>query len=113
MDVDGYLPFVFPAVAALAARPLAERLPPRTASWVLTALATGLAGCAAVTLAALADDTPVAAAALAAGVTAAAYSAVRQVRALWAMARAVRELPGGSTLAVLDDDHVDAYTVPG
>ncbi|MFB9837618.1 hypothetical protein, partial [Actinoallomurus acaciae] len=61
MDVDAYLPFVFPAVAAVAARPLAERLPPRTASWVLTVLAAGLAIASLVPLLALAADAVVAA----------------------------------------------------
>src|SRR4051812_38225302 len=113
MDVDGYLPLVLPVIAALAAHPLAERLPPRTATWVLTALAAGLAGCATVTLAALAQGAPVAAVALAAAITSATYATIRHVRALRSMARAARELPGDPTLAVIDDDHVDAYTVPG
>jgi beta-lactamase regulating signal transducer with metallopeptidase domain len=109
MDVDGYLPLVFPAVAALAARPLAERLPPRTAAWVLTALAAGLALAAMVTLTAL-DGGAVVAVAL--GV-AALFTAVRQVRDLRAVVREARGLPGHSALAVIDDDRVDAYAVPG
>jgi hypothetical protein len=113
MDVDGYLPLVAPVVAALAARPLAERLPPRTASWVLTALAAGLALSAMVTLAALADDGILAAAALAAGAGSGAVAAVRQVRALRAAVRDARALPGDAALAVVDDDRVDAYAVPG
>jgi hypothetical protein len=43
MDLDGCLPLVSPLIAALAARPLSERLPPRTATRTLTALAAGLA----------------------------------------------------------------------
>jgi Zn-dependent protease with chaperone function len=51
-----YLPLVIPLVAALAARPLAERLPPRTATWLLTGSAVALAGasCAVLGLLALA-----------------------------------------------------------
>ena len=113
MDVDGYLPLVSPLVAALAARPLAERLPPRTASWVLTGLAAGLAVSGMVTLFALADDSAVAAAVLTAGLTGAVYSAVRQALALRAAVRHVRGLPGDGTLAVIEDDRIDAYAVPG
>lgn len=109
MDLDGYLPLVFPAVAALAARPLAERLPPRTATWVLTALAAGLTLSALITLTALVDGRIVVAASLAA----AAYAAVRHVRALRAAVREARDLPGDDALAVVDDDGADAYAVPG
>ena len=35
MDFAVYLPLVIPLLAAAAARPLAERLPPRTAAWLL------------------------------------------------------------------------------
>jgi beta-lactamase regulating signal transducer with metallopeptidase domain len=38
-----YLPLLFPLLAALAARPLGERLPPRLATWLLTAGALMLA----------------------------------------------------------------------
>lgn len=38
-----YLPLLFPLLAALAARPLGERLPPRLATWMLTAGAVLLA----------------------------------------------------------------------
>jgi Zn-dependent protease with chaperone function len=113
MDVDGYLPLVAPVVAAIAARPLAERLPPRTASWVLTVLATGLALASMSTLLALADDGLLAAVALAGGVAGAVYTAVRQVCALRAAGRQARRLPGGGMLAVVADDRVDAYAVPG
>ncbi|HEY2505807.1 MAG TPA: M56 family metallopeptidase [Streptosporangiaceae bacterium] len=51
-----YLPLAIPLLAALAARPLAERLPPRTATWLLTGSAVALAGasCAVLGLLALA-----------------------------------------------------------
>jgi hypothetical protein len=113
VDVDGYLPLISPMVAALAARPLADRLPPRTASWLLIVLAVGLALTSLGTLLALADDGMPFAALLAAGLTSAGYSAVRQVRALRATAREARVLPGDGTLAVVTDDRADAYAVPG
>src|SRR3954452_14058199 len=113
VDVDGCLPLISPAVAALAARPLAERLPPRTASWLLTVLAVGLALTSLGTLLALADDGPPFAALLVAGLAGGGYSAVRQVRALRATAREARELPGDGTLAVILDDRADAYAAPG
>ena len=56
MHVLVYLPLVVPALAALGARPLAERLPPRTATWLLTlsAVALAAASCAVLGLLALA-----------------------------------------------------------
>ncbi|MDN3355035.1 M56 family metallopeptidase [Actinomadura sp. DC4] len=113
VDVDGYLPLVSPMVAALAARPLAEHLPPRTASWLLTVLAAGLALCSMGTLLALAGEGPAFAALLGLGLAGAGYTAAGQVRALRATAREVRELPGGGTIAVVADDRADAYAVPG
>ncbi|WP_460359734.1 M48 family metalloprotease, partial [Actinoallomurus bryophytorum] len=113
MDVDGYLPLVAPVVAAIAARPLAERLPPRTATWVLTVLATGLALSSMSTLLALADHMLPAAVVLAAGAAGAVYTGFGQVRALRAAGREARELPGDGPLAVVDDDRADAYAVPG
>jgi hypothetical protein len=113
MDVDGYLPLVSPVIAALAARPLAERLPPRTATWVLTVLAAGLALSWLGTLLALADGGLPAAAVLGLGLAGAAYTLVRQAMALWAAGRQARELPGEGVLAVINDDRLDAYAVPG
>jgi Zn-dependent protease with chaperone function len=49
-----YLPLLIPALAALAARPLAGRLEPRRATWLLTTAAVILAGCAVAALALLA-----------------------------------------------------------
>ena len=44
MDALVYFPLVVPLLAAAAARPLAERLPPRTATWLLAGSAVALAG---------------------------------------------------------------------
>ncbi|MDJ0382510.1 M48 family metalloprotease [Streptomyces sp. G-G2] len=49
-----YLPLLFPLVAALAARPLGERLPPRLASWLLTFGAVVLAAASSLVLGMLA-----------------------------------------------------------
>jgi Peptidase family M48 len=110
MDADGFLPLLCPLVAAFAARPLAERLPPRTATWVLTVLTAGLALSSLVTLAALGVAGRIAALVLG---TAAVCAAAGQARALRAAAREARELPGGGTLTVVADRRVDAYAVPG
>jgi hypothetical protein len=40
-----YLPLVIPALAGAAARPLAARLEPRHATWLLTTAAVALAAC--------------------------------------------------------------------
>jgi Zn-dependent protease with chaperone function len=49
-----YLPLVIPALAGAAARPLAARLEPRQATWLLTSAAVALAGCSTAALALLA-----------------------------------------------------------
>jgi len=49
-----YLPLVIPAVAGAAARPLAARLEPRHATWLLTTAAVALAACSMAALALLA-----------------------------------------------------------
>jgi hypothetical protein len=48
-----YLPLLIPALAAVAARPLAARLEPRQGTWLLTVAAVALAGCSTVALALL------------------------------------------------------------
>jgi hypothetical protein len=55
MHVLVYLPLVLPAIAALAARPLADRLPPVIATWLLagSAVALAVASCAVLGLLAL------------------------------------------------------------
>src|ERR1700685_2774336 len=42
MHVLIYVPLLVPVLAAVCARPLAERLPPRTATWLLTVSAVAL-----------------------------------------------------------------------
>jgi hypothetical protein len=137
-----YLPLLFPLPAALAARPLAERVAPWLATWLLTACALALAAlsCAALgvlvvaglvrlPLAALAGDwslTTVRAGdsvskteAAMAGLllTAAALAGVRmlwrRMRALAAAAFEAACLPGRSQLVVVDDAAPDAYALPG
>jgi len=56
MHIAVYLPLVIPLLAAAAARPLAERLPPRTAAWLLagSAIVLAAASCAVLGLLALA-----------------------------------------------------------
>ena len=49
-----YLPLVIPALAGAAARPLAARLEPRHATWLLTVAAVALAACSMAALALLA-----------------------------------------------------------
>jgi len=133
MDLDGLLPLVLPAVMALAARPLSGRLPPRTATWLLTATAVALALASTATLAVLAlggtlrlpviaalghlsehvlhrdpQTSPIVATvagpALAASLAAGCYAAVR---------RAARGLPGRGIVAVVEDDAADAFALPG
>ncbi|MBO2457709.1 M56 family metallopeptidase [Actinomadura violacea] len=142
MDLDGLLPLVLPAVMALAARPLSGRLPPRTATWLLTGTAVVLALASTATLAVLAlggalrlpviaalghlsehvlhrdpQTSPlvatVAGPALVASLGAAGCAAVQRVRALLAGAKAARELPGGGIVAVVEDEGADAFALPG
>jgi Zn-dependent protease with chaperone function len=49
-----YLPLLIPALAGAAARPLAARLEPRQATWLLTSATVALAGCSTAALALLA-----------------------------------------------------------
>lgn len=129
-------------LAAVCARPLAERLPPRTATWLLTlsAVALAAASCAAVGFVAIAaamrlpvvdalgglsiptvsqvDPAPVPLGVIAGGLFAAA--ALGAVRAAWlrtaaliAVRREASGLSGDDQVAVIEDDSVDAYAVPG
>jgi Zn-dependent protease with chaperone function len=137
-----YLPLVVSVLAAVAARPLAERLPPRTAAWLLTgaavvlAAATG-AGLGLLALAAAVRLPPVDAlggmslsvvrrddpASLPLGIAAAlllAAAAAAAIRAAWlrtaALAAAHRQarcLPGTGQVVVLADEAADAYAAPG
>jgi hypothetical protein len=142
MQLALYLPLVIPVLAALAARPLADRLPPVAATWLLTgsALALALASSAVLGLlalsalvripvvAAIADmsapvisrgdsvSMPVAIAAgalLAAAVAAAIRALWRRGAAIVAAGRQARRLPGAGQVVVTEDDAADAYTLPG
>src|SRR6202008_1844395 len=137
-----YLPLVIPVLAALAARPLADRLPPAVATWLLAAssLALALASSAVLGLLALSalvripfvaavgdmsrqvfssGDTvslPVAiiAGALLAAAAAAAIPALwRRGAPIFAASRQARRLPGSGQVVVTEDDAADAYTLPG
>ncbi|HEV2242024.1 MAG TPA: M48 family metalloprotease [Streptosporangiaceae bacterium] len=61
-----YLPLVIPALAGVAARPLAARLEPRLATWLLTSATVALAACSTAALALLAGFAAARAPALAA-----------------------------------------------
>jgi Zn-dependent protease with chaperone function len=127
MDALVYLPLVVPFLAGAAARPLAERLPPRTATWLLAASAVVLAGASWAVLGLLAlaaafqvpridlagdipqhamsrtDPAPVplgvlAGALLAAAATAAVRAAWRRTAALIAAHRQGRSLPGAGQM---------------
>ena len=143
-----WLPLAIPAIAAVAARPLADRLPPRTATWLLAAstLVLAAASCGVLGLLALAaavripfidaaagmsiravnssDPASVplgvlAGALLAAAAIAAARAAWLRTTALVAAHQHTRRLPragkrtGAAEAVVVQDDGVDAYTVPG
>jgi Zn-dependent protease with chaperone function len=137
-----YVPIAVSALAAICAWPLAERLPPRTATWLLTLSAVVMAGtsCAALGLLAMAAAMrlPVVAslggmslravshldpASLPVGVIAAALfgaAALAAVRAAWlrtaalvAAHREARGLAGDGQVVTIVDDSVDAYAVPG
>jgi Zn-dependent protease with chaperone function len=137
-----YLPLLFPVPAALAARPLAERLAPWLATWLLAACALALAvlSCAALgvlvvagavrlPLAALmgdwslaavrADDSvskieaAVAGALLVAAAMAGMRMLWRRMRALAAAALEAACLPGPGQLVVVEDTIPDAYALPG
>ncbi len=142
MRLAVYLPLLCPLLAALLARPISERLEPRTATWVLTVSAVVLALASWVALGVLAATAlvrvpPVAALghwsatafrhedpvsltiALIAGLLLAA-AAVAAARLLWGRLRALFTagldaacMPGPDQLAVVDDPAPDAYAVPG
>jgi Peptidase family M48 len=137
-----YLPLVLPLLAAAAARPLAGRLPPAAASWLLAGSALSLAAASSAVLGLLAltallriplvasaggmsaevlsrgdpASLPVAMAAgglLAASVTAAGRALWRRASALAAAFGQARRLPGAAQVVVTDDEAADAYTLPG
>lgn len=137
-----YLPLLAPVLAALVARYLAARVPPRPATWLLTTMAVVLAGVSCAALAALAatalgqipwladtghwsasvlhrHDPTALALAVAAGVllagagTAAVLMVCRRIAALRDAARMVREFRTDEPTAVLTDPFPAAYTLPG
>jgi Zn-dependent protease with chaperone function len=142
MHLAVYLPLVIPVLAALAARPLADRLPPVAATWLLAAssLALALASSAVLGLLALSalvripfvaaianmsvhvisrSDSVSLPVAIAAGALLAA-AAAGATRALWrrgnaivAAGRQARRLPGSGQVVVTEDAAADAYTLPG
>ncbi len=136
------LTLLFPLIAQLLARPIAARVDPRWATWLLTGVAVALAATsgAALTLVALAavikvpliaqlgrwspaiidrGDPTSTAVAIIAGIllgmalTAVVRFAVRRGRALVEAFRHARGLPGRGQLVVTRDATADAYTVPG
>ncbi len=142
MELAVYLPLLLPLCAAAGARPLATRLPPKVATWLLTgaavvlaALSTAVLGFLALTAvlriplvaslghlsaAVIRREDPaslaaalVAAVLLAAATLAAANAGWRRVRALVTAARQARCLPGADQVVVIPEGAADAYTVPG
>jgi Zn-dependent protease with chaperone function len=142
MHVAVYLPLLMPLLAAAAAGPLAGRLPPGVATWllVLSAIALALASSAVLGMLALTAlvriplveslagmsrpvisqhdpaAVPVAIASgalLVAAVTMACRTLWRRTRALIAAGREARRLPGAGQVVVTDDEAADAYTLPG
>src|SRR6516165_425029 len=142
MHLAVYLPLLMPLLAAMAAGPLAARLPPAGATWLLalSALALALASSAVLGILALTAlvripvveslagmsrsvisqhdpaAVPVAIAAgalLVAAVTMACRTLWRRTRALIAAGREARRLPGAGQVVVTDDEAADAYTLPG
>src|SRR6185437_8762078 len=136
------LTLLFPLIAQLLARPIAARVDPRWATWLLTGVAVALAATsgAALTLVALAavikvpliaqlgrwspaiidrGDPTSTVVAIIAGIllgtalTAVVRFAVRRGQALVEAFRHARGLPGRGQLVVTRDATADAYTVPG
>src|SRR5580704_13067655 len=98
------LPLVIPALAGAAARPLAARLEPRHATWLLTTAAVALAGCSLAALALLA----------AFGAAVAVTVMVRnRAKALAESYRRAAGLPAGDSLVVLPGPAIEAYALPG
>ncbi|HEY1820656.1 MAG TPA: M56 family metallopeptidase [Trebonia sp.] len=142
MRVAIYLPLVIPLLAAVAARSLGDRLPPKAAAWLLaaSALALALASSAVLGLLVLsalirlpvidtvghlsrsavasgdAVSVPVAIVAgalLAAAATAATKAGWRGATAIARAHRHARGLPGAGAIVVIEEAAADAYTVPG
>jgi hypothetical protein len=142
MHLAVYLPLLVPIVAALTARPLAECLHPRLATWLLTASAVALAAASSAALGLLAltglvqiplvanlgdwslavlrrDDPATLSVAAVSGVLLAA-AATAVVRMVWRRSRALLTsaieaacLPGADELVVVEDPAAEAFAVPG
>ncbi len=137
-----YLPLVIPALAAAAARPLAARLEPRLATWLLTCATVALAGCSTAALALLAafaaarapalamlggysqavmlrvDPIPVATGSVAALALAGAGVAVavmfrNRARGLAESYRRAAGLRAHDSIVVVPGPGIDAYALPG
>ncbi|MFF0067016.1 M48 family metalloprotease [Streptomyces sp. NPDC005279] len=142
MHLAVYLPLLFPALAGLAAGPLARRLEPRLATWLLTVASLVLAASSTVVLALLAlaglvriplvatlkdyspdviarEDPAAWPAALAGAILltlaaiATARLTARRAGALWSAALDAACLPGPDPVVVTDDQSADAYAMPG
>ncbi|MFD5069003.1 M56 family metallopeptidase [Streptomyces sp. NPDC058369] len=142
MHLAVYLPLLLPVLAGLAAGPLARRLEPRLATWLLTAAGLILAASSTVVLgllalsglvriplvAALKDyspdviarEDPAAWPASLAGAILLTLAAVATVRltarragALWSAALDAACLPGPDPVVIIDDHGADAYAMPG
>jgi Zn-dependent protease with chaperone function len=142
VHVAVYLPLIVPAFVALAARPLADRLPPAAATWLLAASALALALASSAVLGMLAlsalvrlpvvdsvghlsrpviagsDAVSLPVAVVAGGLLV--MAAVAAGRAMWRRGRAIvaahrhaSRLPGSGQVVVTEDAAADAYTVPG
>jgi Zn-dependent protease with chaperone function len=137
-----YLPLVIPALAGVAARPVAARLDPRQATWLLTAATVVLAGCSTAALALLAayaaarapvlaslgdysqpvirrgDPVPVelgvaAALALAGAAVAVAVMFRRRARALAESYRRAAGMRTSEGVVVVPGPAIEAYALPG
>jgi len=142
MDLLVYLPLLIPALATVAARPLAARLEPRLATWLLTATAVALAIFSAAALALLAasalarspflaalgdysqpamragDPVPALAGVAAALLLTAAAVAVAVVvraraRALAESYRRAARMTPGEGVVVVPGQAIEAYALPG
>jgi hypothetical protein len=137
-----YLPLLIPVLAAAAARPLAARLEPRVATWLLTTATLALAACSTAALALLVasalapapvlaalghysqpvvrrgDPIPAVAGAVAALVLTGVAVAVavtfrRRARGLAESYRRAARLHGDRTVVVVPGPAVEAYALPG
>jgi Zn-dependent protease with chaperone function len=137
-----YLPLLIPALAAVAARPVAARLEPQAATWLLSAATVALAACSTAALALLAASAaarapllaslghysphvlrsgdPVsvwagllAAIALTGAAVAVAAAFRRRARALAESFRQASRLPADGSVVVLPGPAIEAYALPG